>query len=56
MLHLLGQYHLTVKKMHDFDVFNECVTDQQTDRQTDKQTHIAYYKDAWTHLKTENRS
>ena len=33
--------------MHDFDVFNECVTDQQTDQPTD----TAYYRDARTHLK-----
>ena len=36
--------------MHDFDVFNECVTDRPTDRQTD----TAYYRDARTHLKTWN--
>ena len=34
--------------MLDFDVFNECVTNQQTDRPTD----TAYYRDARTHLKS----
>ena len=37
--------------MLDFDVFNECVTDQPTDRQTD----TAYYRDAKTHLKTNSK-
>ena len=35
--------------MHDFDVFNECVTERQTNRPTDK----AYYRDARTHLKSK---
>ena len=35
--------------MHDFDVFNECVTNQPTDQPTD----TAYYRDARTHLKRE---
>ena len=26
-----GQDHFSVEKMHEFDVFNECVTDQQTE-------------------------
>ena len=47
MLLLLGQDHFSVEKMHEFDVFNECVTDQPTDRPTD----TAYYRDARTHLK-----
>ena len=47
MLLLLGQNHFSVEKMLDFDVFNECVTDQPTDRPTD----TAYYRDARTHLK-----
>ena len=47
MLLLLGQNHFSVEKMLDFDVFNECVTNQQTDRPTD----TAYYRDARTHLK-----
>ena len=50
MLLLLGQNHFSVEKMLDFDVFNECVTDQQTDRPTD----TAYYRDARTHLKTQS--
>ena len=33
--------------MLDFDVFNECVTNQQTDRPTD----TPYYRDARTQLK-----
>ena len=33
--------------MHNFDVFNECITVQPTDRQTD----TAYYRGARTHLK-----
>ena len=35
---LLSLNHFSVEKMHDFDVFNECVTDRPTDRQTDRQT------------------
>ena len=37
-----------LKKMHDFDVFDECVTNQPTDQPMD----AAYYRDAMTHLKT----
>ena len=47
MLLKLGQAHFSVEKMHDFDVFNECVTDEPTDRPTD----TAYYRDARTHRK-----
>ena len=36
--------------MHDFDVFNECVTNRLTDRPPD----TAYYRDARTHLKTNH--
>ena len=35
---LLSLNHFSVEKMHDFDVFNECVTDRPTDRQTDRPT------------------
>ena len=41
--------------MHDFDVFNECVTDRPTDRQTDRATDTAYYRDARTHLKNKGK-
>ena len=41
--------------MLDFDVFNECVTNQQTNQQTDRQTDTAYYRDARTHLKSRMR-
>ena len=45
-----------MKKMLDFDVFNECVTNQQTDQSTDRPTDTAYYRDARTHLKkNDNR-
>ena len=37
MLLLLGQDHFSVEKMHEFDVFNECVT-RQTDQPTDQRT------------------
>ena len=41
--------------MLDFDVYNECVTDQPTDQPTnqptDRPTDTAYYRDARTHLK-----
>ena len=36
---LLSLNHFSVEKMHDFDVFNECVTDRPTDQQTDRQTN-----------------
>ena len=39
---LLSLNHFSVEKMHDFDVFNECVTNRPTD--------TAYYRDARTHL------
>ena len=55
MLLLLGWNHFFVEKMLDFDVFNECVTDQPTDRPTDRPTDTAYYRDARTHLKSRNR-
>ena len=29
-----AQNHVTVEEMHDFDVFNECVTDRPTDQRT----------------------
>ena len=45
---LLGQDHFPVEKMHEFDVFNECVTNQPTDRPTYRP---AYYRDTRTHLK-----
>ena len=51
MLLLLGRDHFSVEKMHKFNVFNECVTDQPTDRPTDQPTDRAYYRDARTHLK-----
>ena len=36
MNELLGYWnHFSVAKMHDFDVFNECVTNQPTDQPTD---------------------
>ena len=44
---LLSLNHFFVEKMHDFDVFNECVTNQQTNRPMD----TAFYRDARTHLK-----
>ena len=37
MLLLMGQDHFSVEKMHEFDVFNECVT-QLTNRQSDGQS------------------
>ena len=55
MLLLLGSANFSVEKMHDFDVFNECVTDRQTDRPTDRPTDTAYYRDARPHLKSEER-
>ena len=53
MLLLLGQDHFSVEKMHEFDVFNECVTDQPTNQPTNQPTDRAYYRDARTHLKRE---
>ena len=53
MLLLLGQDHFSVEKMHEFDVFNECVTDQPTNRPTNQPTDRAYYRDARTHLKDQ---
>ena len=35
---LLSLNHFSVEKMHDFDVFNECVTDRPTDQQTAQRT------------------
>ena len=37
MLLLLIQDHFPVEKMHEFDIFNDCVT-QQTDQPTDRRT------------------
>ena len=34
MLLLLGQDHFSVEKIYEFDVFNECVTDQPTNQPT----------------------
>ena len=48
MLLLLGLNHFSVEKTLDFDVFNKCVTNQPTDQPTD----TAYYRDARTHLKS----
>ena len=42
-----GSGPLSVEKMYEFDVFNECVTDRPTDQPTDR----AYDRDARTHLK-----
>ena len=39
MLLLLGQDHFSVEKMHEFDVFNECVT-RQTDQRTEPITEM----------------
>ena len=47
MNELLGKNHFSVEKMLDFDVFTECVTNQQTDRPTD----TANYRGALSHLK-----
>ena len=49
---LLGLNHFSVEKILDFDVFNECVTDQPTNQPTNRPTDTAYYRDARTHLKT----
>ena len=38
MLLLLGYKLFPVVKMHDFDDFNECVTNQPTDQPTDRRT------------------
>ena len=50
MNYLLGQDYFSVEKMHEFNVFNECVT-----RPTDQPTDRAYYRDAWTHLKKNQK-
>ena len=52
---LLGWDRFSVEKLHDFDVFNECVTNQPTDRPTDRPTDTAYYRDARTHLKMSSQ-
>ena len=39
MLLLLGQDYFSVEEMHDFDVFNECVTNQPTNQPTDQPTN-----------------
>ena len=46
MLLLLGQDHFSIEKMHDFDVFNECVTDRPTDQPTDGHSLLQRCEDA----------
>ena len=41
MLLLLSWYEFSDEKMQDFDVFYECVTNQQTNRPTDRRTQPA---------------
>ena len=50
MIFLMGQDHFSIEKMHEFDVFNECVT-RPTDQPTNQPTDRAYHRDARTHLK-----
>ena len=38
MLLLLGEAHFSFEKMHDFDVFDECVTNRLTNRPTNRRT------------------
>ena len=30
---------LTIKRMHDFGIFDKCITNQPTDRPTNQRTH-----------------
>ena len=42
----MGKNYFSVEKMHDFDVFNECVTNQQTNRPTNGHSLLQRCEDA----------
>ena len=54
MLLLLCRDHFSIEKMHEFDVFDECVT-WPTDRPTNQPTDMTSYRSARTHLKRKKK-